>query len=310
VTNARRLRQAARATALLESAVRRATAPARSLAFPIVPPPRPRGVEIPEDPPALGPDYDTDWARSPLARAVRSAVVAGPMRAAVRSLAEPVVHGHDRLADLLRTRSDGDGTRTPTPVIFAPNHHSHLDTALMVRAVPAAWRRRVVVAAAADYFFDTRWKARLSALALNAVPVDRESTGRKSADLLAGLIADGWSLVIYPEGGRSPDGWSQPFRGGAAYLAARTGAPVIPVHIDGTDSILGKGMARPKPGRTRITFGRPLRPTDGESTRRFNERIAASVAHLADEATSDFWSARRRGAEPQPAMPRRRWPAR
>ena len=110
------------------------------------------------------------------------------------------------------------------PVIFAPNHHSHLDTALMVRAVPAAWRRHLVTAAAADYFFDKRWKATLAAFALNAIPVDREVTNRKSADLMAGLIDDGWSLVIYPEGGRSPDGWGQTSR------SARPTSPGGPAH--------------------------------------------------------------------------------
>ena len=79
--------------------------------------------------------------------------------------------GLDRLSDLT-------GRAEPPPVIFAPNHHSHLDTGLMVRAVPAAWRNWLVTAAAADYFFDKRWKAGLSALALNAIPIDRESTGR------------------------------------------------------------------------------------------------------------------------------------
>ena len=54
--------------------------------------------------------------------------------------------------------------------------------------------------------------------------------------------------MIYPEGGRSPDGWGQEFKGGAAYLSARTGAPVVPVFIDGTGAIYGKGMKRPKPG--------------------------------------------------------------
>jgi 1-acyl-sn-glycerol-3-phosphate acyltransferase len=169
----------------------------------------------------------------------------------------------------------------------------------MVRAVPVAWRNRLVTAAAADYFFDKRWKARLSALALNAIPVDRESTGRKSADHMALLISRGWSLVIYPEGGRSPDGWGQPFKGGAAYLSGRTGAPVVPVYIDGTDSIMGKGTNVPKPGRTRVTFGRPLNPGEGESTRRFNDRIERAVAELADESTTDFWSARRRAAAGQ-----------
>ncbi len=234
------------------------------------------------------------WARSPVAKAARNVVVAGPQRLFIDWITDPEIHGHDRLADLLRA-ADGDST-SPPPVIFAPNHHSHLDTALMVRAVPAAWRPHLVTAAAADYFFDKRWKATLAALALNAIPVDREVTNRKSADLMAGLIEDGWSLVIYPEGGRSPDGWGQTFKGGAAYLAGRTGAPVVPVYIDGTDSIMGKGTNVPKPGRTRVTFGSPLRRQAGESTRRFNERIERAVAALADESTTDYWSARRRAA--------------
>jgi 1-acyl-sn-glycerol-3-phosphate acyltransferase len=246
------------------------------------------------EPPALGADYDTEWARSPIARTVRGAIVAGPQRLLVDWVTDPEIHGRDRLADLLRVaeRDDTD----PPPVIFTPNHHSHLDTALMVRAVPAAWRRHLVTAAAADYFFDKRWKATLAALALNAIPIDRETTSRKSADLVATLIEDGWSLVIYPEGGRSPDGWGQAHKGGAAYLAGRTGAPVVPVYIDGTDSIMGKGTSIPKPGRTRVTFGSPLRRESGESTRRFSERIERAVAALADESTTDYWSARRRAA--------------
>ena len=91
--------------------------------------------------------------------------------------------------------------------------------------------------------------------------------------------------MIYPEGGRSPDGWGQEFKGGAAYLSARTGAPVVPVFIDGTGAIFGKGMKRPKPGTTKVVFGAPLRPASDESTRRFNARIEAAVDR-----------ARRRGA--------------
>ena len=216
------------------------------------------------------------------------------MRAVVRGLADPEVFGVDRLDDLRRRAEDSDGP--PPPLIFAPNHHSHVDTALMFRAVPFTWRKRLVVAAAADYFFDKRWKATLSALSLNAIPIDREATGRRSADMIRDLIDDGWSLVIYPEGGRSPDGWGQDFKAGAAYLSSRTGAPVVPVFLDGTGSIFGKGMKRPKPGRTRVVFGAPLHPIEGESTRRFNARIQAAVTTLADEATTDWWTAQRRAA--------------
>jgi 1-acyl-sn-glycerol-3-phosphate acyltransferase len=289
------LRRAARAAGHVERAVGRAAAPGRNIGFPYRAPTVPRGVEVPAEPPSLGADYDTDWARSPAARVARGVIAEGPMRLVVRGLAAPEVFGVDRLDDLRRQAADSD--EPPPPLIFAPNHHSHLDTALMVRAVPFTWRKRLVVAAAADYFFDKRWKATMAALSLNAIPIDREATGRRSADLVRDLLDDGWSLVIYPEGGRSPDGWGQDFKAGAAYLSSRTGAPVVPVFIDGTGSIFGKGMRRPKPGRTRVVFGAPMRPEEGESSRRFNARIQAAVTMLADEATTDYWTARRRAAE-------------
>ncbi len=284
-----RLRQAQRVTASAERAVRRVTAPLRNRGFPYRAPTVPGGVTVPPEASGLGAHYDTDWARRPLPSFVRGAIVEGPLRLATTAITSPTVHGLDRLADL---RSLDD----PPPVIFAPNHHSHVDTGLMIRAVPATWRHKLVVAAAADYFFDKHWKAAMSALALNAIPIDRESSGRRSADLVRELIDDGYSLVIYPEGGRSPDGWGQTFKGGAAFVSGRTGAPVVPVFIDGTGAIFGKGMKRPKPGRTQIVFGHPMRPTDGESTRRFNARIEATVTTLGDEATTDFWTAQVRAA--------------
>ena len=191
-------------------------------------------------------------------------IIEGPVRLAARVITSPEIVGTDRLADLASMEE-------PPPVIFAPTHHSHLDTGLMIRAVPSAWRHKLVVAAAADYFFDKKWKAALSALSLNAIPIDRELTGRKSSDLIKGLIDDGYSLVIYPEGGRSPDGWGQEFKGGAAYLSARTGAPVVPVFIDGTGRDLRQGHEATQAGphqdrvrRTDATATRTSRP--GAST--------------------------------------------
>jgi len=101
-------------------------------------------------------------------------------------------------------------------------------------------------------------------------------------------------MLIFPEGGRSPDGWGQPFRGGAAYLASKCGAPVVPIHVEGTGRILRKGRRLPRPATTRITFGRPLWPEADEDSRRFAARIEADVAALADEALSGWWQARRR----------------
>ncbi len=286
----RYLRFGQRLVGKAERAIGKAARPLRAYDFPYRAPSVPKGVEVPEAQLTLGADFDTEWARTPTARAVRRIVTEGPLRLMVRAIANPEVNGTDRLADL--TKLDD-----PPPVIFAPNHHSHVDTGLMIRSIPMCWRRELVVAAAADYFFDKRWKAAVSALALNAIPIDREVTGRRSSDMFRDLVADGHSLLIYPEGGRSPDGWGQEFKGGAAYLSSRTGAPVIPVFIDGTGAIFGKGMKRPKPGRTRVVFGAPLRPAVGENTRRFNARIEAAVSRLGDEALTDYWTATKRAAQ-------------
>lgn len=264
--------------------------------FPYTAPTVPRGVTVPADEPDLGADYDTDWARRGPARVVRRGLVNGPIRWMVRGVASPTVYGVDRLADLSRLDD-------PPALIFTPNHHSHLDTALMATVVPEPWRSKLVVAAAADYFFDKKWKAALASLSLNAIPIDREVTGRKSSEMIKRLVEDGWSLVIYPEGGRSPDGWGQDFKGGAAYVSSRTAAPVVPVFIDGTGSIFGKGMKRPKVGTTKVVFGHPMRVLEGENTRRFSARIESAVTALGDESLTDYWTARQRAARQEsPAL--------
>jgi 1-acyl-sn-glycerol-3-phosphate acyltransferase len=283
------LRRAAKLIDAVGVPIQFALRPTRSLGFPYRPPSKPKGVIVPRDPSKLGANYDTGWARRPPAKAVRAVIGKGPLRLAIRAIAQPQILGVDRLDDLARLDE-------PPAIIFAPNHHSHLDTPLMVTSVPEPWQSKLTVAAAADYFFDTRMKGAAAALTLNALPIDREVTGRKSSDLIRSLIDDGWSLVIYPEGGRSPDGWGQEFKGGAAYLSARPGAPVVPVFIDGTGAIFGKGMKRPKPGKSKVVFGAPLWPIEGESTRRFNARIEAAVSTLGDEALTDYWTARQRAA--------------
>ena len=187
-------------------------------------------------------------------------------------------------------------------MIFAANHASHVDTPLLLSSLPLRFRHRTVVAAAADYFFDRRWKADTFSLLLAAIPIERTKVNRRSADLAAELLADDWNLVIFPEGGRSPDGWAQTFTGGAAYLAVRTGCPVVPVHLDGTRHILPKGGKGLRRTRTTVTFGTPLWPDDGENARRFGVRIEAAVATMANEAGSDWWTAREAGGRAAPRL--------
>ena len=285
---------------------RRLPSPARALrtrSFPLRAPTIPGGVEPVEAQGRTGTDFDTGWSRRWGARMCRAAVVEGPMRAMVAVLASPHRTGADRLADL-------DGA-----VIFASNHHSHLDTPLLLTSIPEPWRHRIVVGAASDYFFGSRVAGSIAALVMGAIPIERSRVGRRSADLAAGLIEEGWSLLIYPEGGRSPDGWGQKFRGGAAYLSLRCGVPVVPIHVGGTGQILRKGHTMPKPAEAKVTFGAPLRPDPGERAPRFAARIEEAVTALADEAGTDWYSARKRAhagssgtlTGPQAGVWRRQW---
>jgi 1-acyl-sn-glycerol-3-phosphate acyltransferase len=244
----------------------------------------PGGVERPPVKRRTGMDFDTDWARKYPVRVARAAVLDGVTRPVVKLLADPQIEGLDRIAGL------------EAPAVFAANHSSHVDTALLLSSLPVKFRHRTIVAAAADYFFDTRMKGALWAFMLNAIPIERTKVSRRAAEVTADLVREGWSVVIYPEGGRTPDGWAQPFRGGAAYLAIRCDAPVVPIHIEGTRRILRRGGSQIRPSTTTITFGTPLHPDPGEDARRFTARIEAAVAVLADEQATDWWTARRRAA--------------
>jgi 1-acyl-sn-glycerol-3-phosphate acyltransferase len=208
-------------------------------------------------------------------------LVAAPV---VRALASPRVSGLDRIAHL------------DVPVIFAANHASHIDAPLLVSVIPDRWRRDLFVAGAADYFFDTRLKATAFAFLLNAVPIDRHRVSRDSASRVTRLLQDGWSMLIFPEGGRSPDGWGQPHRAGTAWLAVRTGTPIVPVHIEGTRDILAKGSRRIRPGHSRVTFGQPLRAEPGSDPRLLADRLERAIEALADEVATDWWTARKRAA--------------
>ncbi len=261
----------------------------RALQFPVRAPHTPTGVEPLPPEKQTGADYDTEWARRFSARFARVLLLEGLIRPAAAAIARPRRKGLDRLADLTDVAK-----RSGQPVIFCANHHSHLDTPLVLSSLPEPWRHQVFVGAAADYFFRTRATSAAAALVLNAIPIERATVTRRSADLAAELIDDGWSMLIFPEGGRSPDGWGQDFRGGAAYLARRTGAPVVPVYLAGTGRILRKGSKRLRPGPTAVVFGNPLLAEDGEDTRRLAARIEDAVAALADEHTTDWYAARQR----------------
>jgi 1-acyl-sn-glycerol-3-phosphate acyltransferase len=274
-----------------------------SVGFPWRTPTWPGGVERAPVVHTLGADFDTAWARSDAARVARALVLDGVVKPAVGFMASPTITGLDRL----------DGLEGPA--IFFSNHSSHLDTPLLLTSLPSRFRHRTVVAAAADYFFDRRVKAIGSAVALAAIPIDRTTVSRRSLHLAEDLLDEGWNLVIFPEGGRTPDGWAQEFKAGAAYLATRRGVPVVPVHLEGSRRVWRKGGGLHR-SETTVTFGAPIRPGGSlADARALGLAMEAAVAVLADEQATDWWAARRRAATgttpplrgPQAAGWRRSW---
>jgi 1-acyl-sn-glycerol-3-phosphate acyltransferase len=273
----------------------------RPLPFPLGAPNWPTSVPRPKKRAELGVNYETNWARRYSVRLARVAWTELVTRPLMTVVAQPSVDGLERFET------------AQGPVIFAANHSSHLDTPLILTVLPEPWRHKTVTLAAADYFFDSRWKAAYFAFSLNAVPIERTKVSRDSPERAEALIADGWNLLIFPEAGRSPDGWGQSHRGIAAWLAARSGRPLVPVHIKGTGRLLPRGAKRLYTGHTTVTFGAPIIPD--LPARQLVGRLEAAIAELADEANTDWWSARRKAAKgatpsltgPNAARWRRAW---
>jgi long-chain acyl-CoA synthetase len=180
------------------------------------------------------------------------------------------------------------------PVLFASNHQSHLDTPAIFAALPRAWRYRVAVAMAKE-FFDAHFHPegrgtlealrsgalyRLAALFFNAFPLpQREAGARRTLQYIGELLGDGWSVLIYPEGERTDDGSIRQFRPGVGMIASRLAVPVIPVRLEGLEKVLHKSWHMARPGPVRIAFGAPLRLV-GDDYSRLSRQVEEAVRAL------------------------------
>jgi 1-acyl-sn-glycerol-3-phosphate acyltransferase len=237
--------------------------------------------------------FPTDWARGELATSVRQAILKGGMHPLVRNELSLRVYGRDSL----------DGV--PGPVIFYSNHASHLDATLIMCTLPDRWQRRTAVGAARDYFFDVWWRQAFTALVYGAFPIDRGRGASGAIDKARELIRDGWSIVVFPEGTRSPDGHMQRFRHGAARLAVELEVGVAPIAIIGAFQAMPKGRFWPRAGRPAVTmrYGRVRYPEKDESHQAFSRRMQRAVAELFDEdRTSWFESVARAEREETPSI--------
>jgi 1-acyl-sn-glycerol-3-phosphate acyltransferase len=221
---------------------------------------------------AAAAQLDVPWARSRPARMIRENFMQFVMNPLLDYYAARRATGWEKLAAIRG------------PVIMVANHASHMDTPVILSALPRRLRKRTAVAAAADYFYRNRLVAAAVSLFFNTVPIERRGGGGlvKNTSHLDSLLDDGWSLLLYPEGTRSRGNGTGRLRRGAAVLASHHKVSILPIHVSGTAAAMPPGQIWPKRirgklglltrrHRIEVSFGEPIPPQ--EDTTALFERV-------------------------------------
>jgi 1-acyl-sn-glycerol-3-phosphate acyltransferase len=187
-----------------------------------------------------------------------------------------LVHGLNRL--LFRTKVEGM-ERVPSegPVIIAPVHRSGIDFFVASEVT----RRKLHYMAK-----DNLWKRPLLGRFLQSVgafPVHRQAADREALRLAQRVLDAGEVLVLFPEGERRAGPVVQDLHQGVAFLSARTGAPVIPVGIGGSASVMPKGTKIPRPPRIQLVVGEPI----AAPVRTASGRVPRSHLHTMTEELTE-----------------------
>lgn len=193
-------------------------------------------------------------------------------------------------------RVEVEGARNLPPsgaCIVAPAHRSNLDAVL----IQAVTRRQARLMGKDSLWSAGRFWAWLLT-ALGGFPVARGTADRTALRAAQGMLERGEPLVLFPEGTRQSGPRIQPLYDGPAFLAARTGAPIIPVGIGGSESAMGKGSKIPKPRKITIVFGAPLLPPEPDGGRIPRRRIQELTTDLYGRVQGLLDEAQRRAGQP------------
>src|SRR2546427_4499405 len=216
---------------------------------------------------------------------------------------------------LLRTKYEGQ-TNIPyhTNFIVAANHASHLDMGLVKMALAEAGNDLVALAAA-DYFFDTKYKRAYMENFTNLVPMERTGSLRQSLRHARSFLDRGYNALIFPEGTRSMTGKMADFKPVIGYLALASRVGILPVYLRGTHEAFPKGSTILKSRDVGARVGRLIAIDELEEMTRGLPRaeayhlIAARVRHdivtLRDRTSVKFdaqalhqqWQAERRSGK-------------
>lgn len=151
------------------------------------------------------------------------------------------------------------------PFIIIPNHQSHMDTPVLMAALPKQLRNNLYFGAAQDRWF-VKGKKKLilqpwyQSLAMGNFPIIRGG-GSQALDYARWLIDQDCNLCIFPEGTRATSNELGRFRHGVSLLAIEKGIAVVPAVLKGVRELRPKGSRELRPGPVSVTFLEPIRPT-------------------------------------------------
>ncbi len=235
-----------------------------------------------------GSDDPAPW---PMPRWAQSA----PARMARSLLQALIVFPGLRIFANLRVEGAAHVGSARGPVLLAANHGSHLDVPLLLAALPRRARRRVAVAMQPEYFepwlrgtakLATRihlgWQYRMVSLLLHTFPFPRSAAFKVALEYAGGLVDDGWTILVFPEGVLSPDGEVHAFRSGVGVLARELRLEVIPARIRGAWQLLPHDRILPRRLRhpVSVTWGAPVVRGRGEDPASFSARVEKAVRAL------------------------------
>jgi long-chain acyl-CoA synthetase len=148
---------------------------------------------------------------------------------------------------VLNTQIEGESNvPVHTNFIVAPNHTSHLDTGLVKKSLGKEVADQTVAVAAADYWFDTKYKRAYMNNFTTLVPIERTGSLRQSLRHVTRILNEGYNALIFPEGGRQESGEIAEFKPIIGYLALNQKIGILPIYIWGTYEAFPKGMIIPK----------------------------------------------------------------
>jgi 1-acyl-sn-glycerol-3-phosphate acyltransferase len=118
----------------------------------------------------------------------------------------------------------------------------------------------------------------------NVLPIDREGHDIAGMRRIIGMLKADHSVLLFPEGTRSPDGELQPGQPGAALIAVKAGVPILPTRLFGTYESLSRHDKRLRFHPIRVVIGKPYRPTlpEGRLDKQDYDNVAQEMmAHIA-----------------------------